>query len=269
MKYHHNNKFPWKTLIISFAAVLITAIIGFSIIYFFTYSINKTSNIIEKSINSLSSLFSEKNEISVRVANLIRDTKTSRLQFKKRNVLLLFQLIRWRDKDSGLELFDVKPGIINPDTKNVLLGQYTIAEANGNFEILFSIDLTNCNSWRYKWNDKTSTLNVLLPEFKLPFIKSSAPALTSPLDIFIKTDCTTFDENTTLKMLKIKIPILKQIAAERQIPYIREDARKALKEFFFNILSGLKKNKNIHFAVNVIFKDDNTNQPNFTDFHKM
>jgi hypothetical protein len=109
----------------------------------------------------------------------------------------------------------------------------------------------------------------MLPDFKTPFIEPSAPALTSPLDIFIKTDCATFDEDTTLKMLKEKIPLLKQTAAERQIPYIREDARKALEEFIFNILSGLKKNKNIHFSVNVIFRDDKVKHPDLPEFHDM
>jgi len=253
------NNFPWKSLIYAGTVLLITVIVLLFSYLFFKSTINAPNEIINKSMNSIASYFSEKRQIGVRIANLIEDSHTAKFQFKKRDILLVFQIIRWRDKDSGLELVETKPQIIQLDEKNILLGQYTTAQANGNFEITFTMNLAKCSDWQYSWEPNTSTLNISLPAFKEPFVACNSPALIDPLDIFIKTDCATFDEDTTLKMLKKKIPALKQIGAERQIPFIREDARKALEDFLHNLISGMSKSQNLHFRVNVIFADDKSN----------
>jgi hypothetical protein len=248
--------FPWTLLIICITFIITIIITALVIWKSFEKTIDAPSQLITQSLNKLSSLFTEKNKTTARIAAFLKESNAAKFQFKKRNMLLLFQMIRWRDSDTSLELNDVRPGIIKPSSKNILLGQYTIAEATGEFEITFLIDMKNQDEWLYSWNNKQKKLIITTPAFKEPFITCNTPALTSNLDIFVKTDCATFDEDTTIKMLTEKIPLLKTTAAFKQLPYIREDARIALEKFFHNMLSRMTNTDKHTFNVEIKFQDD-------------
>ena len=251
-----SNIFPWKLLIICLTFIFTISIGALILWQIFTKTVEAPGKIISKSLDKFSSLFSEKNDTGVRIAAFLTETNVSKFQFKKRNMLLLFQMIRWRDPETSMELNDARPGIMNPKNKNILLDQYTIAEATGEFEITFLIDMKHQNQWKYSWNNEQKTLTITAPSFKTPLITYNTPALTSELDIFIKTDCATFDEDTTKNMLKQKIPFLKDDAALKQLPYIREDARVALEKFFHNLLSRMTGAEKSKFSVKVKFQDD-------------
>ena len=239
----------WKvTLIICVAVVMLAAMV----IGYFVFK--KTVDTPKEYVSEAMKYLAERREVGVRVGNYLKETSQQRFQFKQRELLLTFQIIRWLDKDNQKRLEEV-PHIIKLEGKDILLRQYTIAEARGDFEITFFIELKDQKKWKYEWNGEKKQLTIVVPKFAPPNVGCNTPAGKSPMAYEVKIDCLRFVEGRTLELLKNAIPRLKKKAALRQLQYLREDARKSLKDFFSGLLPRMTNTKD-DITVKVVFNDE-------------
>ena len=209
-------------------------------------------------LSALLDNLSEHRRINVAVGAFFKESKQKKLQFKQRDVALHFKIVRWRNGLKKEQMTGPATLVDRADIKGVL-GQRAIAEASGNFEITFYIDLANQNEWRYEWNKTTRTLRIIAPPFAKPYVGCNTPALTTPLTVKTIEDCVSFDEDETKRLLKKEIPRLKKLAAMLQVPGVREDARRSLEEFFGNLLPkmvGAPADIENDVRVDVLFRDE-------------
>ena len=223
-----------------------------------TRGIKATGDEMRKSLSTVLDELSSKEQISVYAGNFFSDKRRQRFQFKERNLLLFFEIMRWRDKKDGKEKSQVSPYTIDIP-KDVKLLQYSKAEAKGAFEITCYIDLANQEKWEYDWDLAARRLTITAPPFLPPNVGCNTPALTSALDIKVTIDCISLDEDTTKAMLEKAIPKLKKQAALRQLADVKEDARKSLKDYFTKLLPKMlkaDKNEVNNINIEIKFKDE-------------
>ena len=202
-------------------------------------------------------IFSENRQFNVAVANILDEERQTRLQFKKREALLYFQLARWRDGRQEKRLSRPGTGLrAEVEKQHVSLGQYTIAEAHAPYEFTFNIDLANQKQWRYVWDRSRRVLTVVAPAFKAPNIGCNEPGRTGPLEISVVVDCVSFYEPETKRLLSAEIPKLKKKAAVRQLSFCREDARRGIKDFFTALLPRMTGAEKNDITVEVKFSDE-------------
>ena len=209
----------------------------------------------KKSLSEAIQAIQEKNKLGVLIGQTLRENNVLRLQFKERDLVLFFQLARWRGGKYFAEEFKRTgtPKVVMPD---VTLGQYTLAEGRGVYQVVFYIDLKHQERWDYRWDREKKTLTVIAPAFKPPNVGCNEPGAISSPEVTVKVDCVTFYEPQTKKMLESEIPFLKKRAALHELKFQRENARKQIEKFFAGLIPQMLNAQKNDINVIVRFRDD-------------
>lgn len=239
-----NKSWPLILIICTMIVLLVALILGFA---------RSCANLPAKYTSEILDKMSGNEKIGVLVGETLKECDQQLFQFKKRDLILFFQIARWRDGTKECSRFSGE--ITKMDIKPTL-GQYSLAETKGVFETTFWFNLGNQKKWSYKYDSESKRLTVIAPEFAPPNVGFNMPGAKTPLKYKVTVDCVTFDEDTTVNMLKNDIPNLKLKAAERQLRFLREDARKSLKDFFLNFFTRFAKAAKNDINVELVFKDE-------------